>query len=130
MRILLAFFYIFLPTVKYDHHQTYLYTDLALYGSYNECARTGNVFSPISEACNGTISLLTPIHKSNVAKFSFQMWSQFFWGGCKCHFWQSQIFPKLPFYLFINLFVYFSNHRLSKKRRFRPQKYNSDTTLN
>ena len=32
-------------------------TVLALYGSKNECARTDNVFMPISEVCNGTISL-------------------------------------------------------------------------
>ena len=32
-------------------------TELALYGTKNECARTDNVFSPISEVCNGTVSL-------------------------------------------------------------------------
>ena len=32
-------------------------TKLALYGNKNECARTDNVFSPISEVCNGTVSL-------------------------------------------------------------------------
>ena len=35
-----------------------IYTKLALYGSINDCARTDNVFLPISEVCNGTISLL------------------------------------------------------------------------
>ena len=34
-----------------------IYNELALYGSKNECARTDNVFSPISEVCNGTVSL-------------------------------------------------------------------------
>ena len=34
-----------------------IYTELALYGSINECARTDNVFFPISEICDGTISL-------------------------------------------------------------------------
>ena len=34
-----------------------IYTELALYGSKNECARTDNVFSPISEVCDGTVSL-------------------------------------------------------------------------
>ena len=34
-----------------------IYTELALYGSKNECARTDNVFSPQSEVCNGTVSL-------------------------------------------------------------------------
>ena len=32
---------------------------LALYGSKNECARTDNVFSPISEDCDDTVSLKT-----------------------------------------------------------------------
>ena len=32
-------------------------TDLALYGSKNECSRTDTVFLPISEVCNGTVSL-------------------------------------------------------------------------
>ena len=32
-------------------------TELALYGSKNECARTDHVFSPISEVSNGTVSL-------------------------------------------------------------------------
>ena len=35
-----------------------IYTELALYGSKNECAQTDNVFSPISEVCDGTVSLL------------------------------------------------------------------------
>ena len=35
------------------------YTKLAHYGSKNECGRTDNVFSPISEICNGTVSLIT-----------------------------------------------------------------------
>ena len=34
-----------------------IYTELALYGSKNECARTDNVFSPISEVCDDTVSL-------------------------------------------------------------------------
>ena len=34
-----------------------IYTKLALYGSRNECARTDTVFLPISEVCNGTVSL-------------------------------------------------------------------------
>ena len=34
-----------------------IHTKLALYGSKNECARTDNVFSPISEVCDGTVSL-------------------------------------------------------------------------
>ena len=34
-----------------------IYTELALYGSKNECAMTDNVFSPISEVCDGKVSL-------------------------------------------------------------------------
>ena len=34
-----------------------IYTELALYGSKNECARTDNVIFPISEVCDGTVSL-------------------------------------------------------------------------
>ena len=34
-----------------------IYTELALYGSKNDCARTDNVYFPISEVCNGTILL-------------------------------------------------------------------------
>ena len=34
-----------------------IYTKLALYGSKNECARTDTVFLPLSEVCNGTVSL-------------------------------------------------------------------------
>ena len=34
-----------------------IYTKLALYGSKNLCARTDNVFFPISEVCDGTVSL-------------------------------------------------------------------------
>ena len=36
-----------------------IYNELALNGSLNECARTGNVFSHISEVSNGTVSLFT-----------------------------------------------------------------------
>ena len=35
-----------------------IYTELALYGSRNECTKTDNVFSPISEVCDGTVSLV------------------------------------------------------------------------
>ena len=34
-----------------------VYTELAHYGSTHECARTDNAFLPISEVCNGTVSL-------------------------------------------------------------------------
>ena len=35
-----------------------IYTELALYGSKNECAMTDNVCSPISEVRDGTVSLM------------------------------------------------------------------------
>ena len=34
-----------------------IYTELALYESKDECARTDNVFFLISEVCDGTVSL-------------------------------------------------------------------------
>ena len=41
-------------------------SELALYGSTNDCARTDAVFLPISEAisevCNGTVSLMKTLH--------------------------------------------------------------------
>ena len=40
-----------------------IYTELALYGSQNEGARTDNVFFPISEVCNSTVSL-TPLQQN------------------------------------------------------------------
>ena len=36
-----------------------IYTELALYGSKNECARTENIFFSISEICDGMVSLTT-----------------------------------------------------------------------
>ena len=38
-----------------------IYTKLALYGSNNLCARIDTVFLPISEVCNGTVSLVKAI---------------------------------------------------------------------
>ena len=35
-----------------------LYTEVALYGSKNECARTDTVLLPISEVSNGMVSLI------------------------------------------------------------------------
>ena len=35
-----------------------IYTELALSGSQNKCARTDNVFFPISEVCNCMVSLM------------------------------------------------------------------------
>ena len=37
-----------------------IYSELALYGRANQCARTDNVFSPISEVCDDTVSLSRP----------------------------------------------------------------------
>ena len=38
-----------------------IYTELALYGIKKECARTDTVFLPISEVCDGTVSLTKTI---------------------------------------------------------------------
>ena len=35
-----------------------IYAKLALYGSKTECAMTDTVFLPISEVCNGKVSLI------------------------------------------------------------------------
>ena len=40
-----------------------IYTELALYGSINECARNDNVFFLISEVCDGTVSLVIKVDK-------------------------------------------------------------------
>ena len=42
-----------------------IYTDLALYGSINECARTNTVFLPISEVCDIKVSLVMKLENSN-----------------------------------------------------------------
>ena len=34
-----------------------IHTELALYGSKNECARSATVFLPISVVCDGMVSL-------------------------------------------------------------------------
>ena len=35
-----------------------IFTELAPYGSQNELAKTDNVFFPVSEVCDGMVSLL------------------------------------------------------------------------
>ena len=45
-----------------------IYTDLALYGSTNDCARSDTVFLPISEVCDVTVSLGV----LNLMQFSLQ----------------------------------------------------------
>ena len=45
------------------------YIKLALYGSKIECARTDNVFFPISEVCNGTVSLTQDDHDDQSYQF-------------------------------------------------------------
>ena len=42
-----------------------IYTELALYGSKKECARTDNVFLPISEVCDGTVFLVLDLQFTN-----------------------------------------------------------------
>ena len=51
-----------------------IYTELALYKSKHECARTDNVFSTISEVCDGTVSLRPlgdDIYKTRLCIFFF-----------------------------------------------------------
>ena len=50
-----------------------VYTKLALYGSTNQCTRTDNVFFPISEVYNGTVSPTTICHDFNLAKI-YDFW--------------------------------------------------------
>ena len=44
-----------------------MYTELALYERTNLCARTDNIFSPISEVCNGTVSLISLTINENLS---------------------------------------------------------------
>ena len=60
-----------------------IFTELALYGSNNECARTDNVFSPISEVCDGTVSLGVSRMKDFLKRFFF---------GVKLLFWVRELF--------------------------------------
>ena len=48
-----------------------IFTEVALYESKNECARNDNVFSAISEVCDGMVSLSNKI-QNNVYKFVFK----------------------------------------------------------
>ena len=50
------------------------YTELALNGSKNECARTDIVFLPISEVCDGAVS-----HDTNVLSSLFP--KEYIWSG-------------------------------------------------
>ena len=47
------------------------YTELALYGSQKECAKTDNIFFPISEFCNGTVSLVN--YNNNIKKTAYRL---------------------------------------------------------
>jgi hypothetical protein len=59
------------------------YTELALYGSKNECAKTNNVFFPISEVCDGTVSLMFYYYLCIYFPllFDFFVVVEFFWVG-------------------------------------------------
>ena len=46
-----------------------IYTELALYGNKNECARTGNEFFLISEICDDTVSLGSATYTGGQTKF-------------------------------------------------------------
>ena len=57
------------------------YTKLALYGSKNESARTDNVFSSISEVCDGLVSLMVIVLLSaSVERFSVSCMRDFYNG--------------------------------------------------
>ena len=63
-----------------------IYTELALYGSTNKCARTDTVFLPISEVCNGTASLVLMFvislrNKQTLGKFCDVYNKLYTWGG-------------------------------------------------
>ena len=48
-----------------------IHPELALYGSKNVCARTNTVFFPISEVCDGTVSLTNIRHLLAYNKFKY-----------------------------------------------------------
>ena len=52
-----------------------IYTELALYDSKNECARSDTVFLPISEVCHGKVSLEPMPPGSSPSE---KEWHQFF----------------------------------------------------
>ena len=45
-----------------------IYTELALYGGKNECVRTDNVYFPISDVCDGMVSLTLRLTKGDSYK--------------------------------------------------------------
>ena len=47
-----------------------IYTELALYGRKNECARTDTVSLTISEVCDGTVSLCNILYLIYMAQIS------------------------------------------------------------
>ena len=53
-----------------------IYTKLALYGNQNQCARTKTVFLPLSEVCDGLVSLMVIVEEwfasDFIIKFSFK----------------------------------------------------------
>ena len=54
-----------------------IYTELALYDSKNYCARTDTVFLPISEVCNGTVSLSIPEVIKAQRKFTYLLGNKY-----------------------------------------------------
>ena len=74
-----------------------IYTDLALYGSKNQCAKMDNVFFPISEVCGGTVSLCMSL----LCKFVlFQLFFFLFFLPLFCNLYLSVSV------IFISLFLY------------------------
>ena len=59
-----------------------IFTELALYGSKNEFARTDHVFPPISVVCDGTFSIKYIIINDGILRFNsfnitFKPWIYF-----------------------------------------------------
>ena len=49
------------------------YTDLAFYGGKTLCAGTDNGFSPISEVCDGTVSLINDTYERIISIMTVKM---------------------------------------------------------
>ena len=55
------------------------YNELALYGSQNLCARTDTVFLPISEVCDGMVSLGENLWTQSLATLYLPDWLVCHW---------------------------------------------------
>ena len=77
-----------------------MYTELALFGSKNECARTDNVFFPISEVFNGTVSLSNSQAGSHSQDFDIH---------------PALVVKAKPFHKFLDYFTWLSNAGLTRQ---------------